>query len=158
MMKASLLFLGLILLAYSCISEELCEEDSISELVASFKTESGGVVSDTTISTKLSVYGIREGQDIWFLYDSVQDSEIFLPLDPHHDFSRFVFQTAEQIDTLTLTHSSQEYMISYSCGFGMQFTLEGIQYEEGMFVNDTIINPLINTSLEEGDTHIWLYF
>jgi hypothetical protein len=158
MMKASLLFLGLILLVYSCISEELCEEDSISELVASFKTETEDIVSDTTISA-LTVYGIREGQPTWLLYDSVTYSEILLPLDPHNDFSRFVFQAGEQTDTLILPHKSEIYMISYSCGFGMQFTLDpDIQYGEGFFVKDTIINPLVNTSLEEVDTHIWLYF
>jgi len=157
-MKAPLLFLSLSLLAISCTTLEPCEEDSISEVVASFKTESGGLVSDTTISA-LTVYGIREGQDIWLLYDSVAYSEILLPLDPHHDFSRFVFETGEQTDTLTLPHNSEIYLISYSCGFGNQFTLgRDIQYGAGMFVNDTIINPIVNTSLEEVDTHIWLYF
>ena len=158
MMKVPLLFLGLILLACSCTTQELCEEDSISELVASFKTETAGIVSDTTISA-LTVYGIREGQPIWLLYDSVSYSEILLPLDPHHAYSRFVFQTGEQTDTLTLNHNSEIYLISYSCGFGNQFTLDpDIQYGEGMFVKDTIINPIVNTILEEADTHIWLYF
>ena len=158
MMKAPLLFLSLTLLAISCTEPEPCNEDSVSEVVASFKTESGGLVSDTTISA-LTVYGIREGQDIWLLYDSVAYSEILLPLDPHHDFSRFVFQTGEKTDTLTLPHSSEIYLISYSCGFGNQFSLEtDIQYGTGMFVKDSIINPIVNTSLEEEDIHIWLYF
>lgn len=157
-MKAALLFLGLALLAISCTTQELCEEDSISELVASFKTITGGLVSDTTISA-LTVYGIRDGQPTWLLYDSMTYSEILLPLDPHHDFSHFVFQTGEKTDTLTLPHSSEIYLISYSCGFGNRFTLDpDIQYGVGMFVKDTIINPLVEASLEEEDTHIWLYF
>jgi len=157
-MKAPLLLLVLSLLTFSCAPEEVCEEDSVSELVASFKTVSEGLNTDTTIS-ELSIYGIREGQPIWLLYDSLSLSEILLPLDPHHDFSRFVFQEGGQTDTLTLTHSSEVYLISYSCGFGNQFTLDpDIQYGEGMFVKDTIINPLVNTSLEEVDTHIWLFF
>ena len=158
MMKAPFLYLSLVLFAISCAPEEVCEEDSISELVASFKTETDGMVSDTTISG-LDVYGIREGQPTWLLYDSVSVSEILLPLDPHHAYSQFVFQVDEQTDTLFLTHSSEVYLISYTCGFGNQFTLDpDIQYGEGMFVKDTIINPLVNTSLEEVDTHIWLYF
>jgi hypothetical protein len=156
-MKAALLILGLTLFAFSCTTKELCEEDSISELVASFKTVSEGLVTDTTISG-LQVYGIREGQDIWFLYDTVPGSEILLPLDPLHDFSRFVFQTGGQSDTLTLQHHSQEYLISYSCGFGKLFDLDEIQYRGGMFVKDSIINSQISTSLEETETHIWLYF
>jgi len=157
-MKAPLLFLVLFLLASSCTTLEPCDEDSISEMVASFKTETGGSVIDTTVSA-LTVYGIREGQSIWLLYDSISESEIFLPLDPHHDFSSFVFQTGEKTDTLTLPHSSEIYLISYSCGFGNQFNLEtDIQYGTGMFVKDSIINPIVNTSLEEEDIHIWLYF
>ena len=157
-MKAPLLFLVLILLASSCTTLEPCDEDSISELVASFKTETDGSVIDTTVSA-LTVYGIREGQSIWLLYDSISEDEIFLPLDPHHDFSSFVFQTGEKTDTLTLPHSSEIYLISYSCGFGNQFSLEtDIQYGTGMFVKDSIINPIVNTSLEEEDIHIWLYF
>jgi hypothetical protein len=156
--KIHILILVLCLLAISCAPEEVCDEDSVSELVASFKTEAEGTVSDTSF-TALTVYGIREGQSIWLLYDSVNYSEILLPLDPHHDFSRFVFQVNDGTDTLTLTHSSEVYLISYSCGFGNLFTLDpDIQYGEGMFVKDTIINPLVNTSLEEVDTHIWLYF
>ena len=160
-MKAALLFLGLTLFAFSC-TQELCEENSMSELVASFKTESDGLVTDTTISG-LQVYGIREGQAIWFLYDTlpgsvIPGSEILLPLDPLHDYSRFVFQTDGQSDTLTLQHSSQEYLISYSCGFGKLFDLNEIQYQGGMFVKDSIIHSQISASLEETDIHIWLYF
>lgn len=157
MMKPPLLFLLLSLLAFSCSTQDICNEDSVSELVAGFKTESGGIVSDTTISGVI-VYGIREGQPIYLLYDTIDVSEIILPLDPHHDYSRFVLQVNDEADTLTLTHNSEVYLISYSCGFGNLFTLDNIQYDEGMIVKDTIINQLIDTSLEEVDEHIWLYF
>ena len=158
-MKQALPFLLLIFLAISCTTQDICDEDSISELVASFKTQSDGIVSDTSLSA-LYVYGIREGQSTWLLYDSVLvASEILLPLDPHHTYSRFVFQVNEETDTLTLNHSAEIYLISYPCGFGNQFTLDpDIQYGEGMILKDTIINPIINTSLEEVDAHIWLYF
>lgn len=161
MMKPPLLFLLLSLLAFSCTSQDICFEDSVSELVASFKTETNDIVSDTTISG-VTVYGIREDQPIYLLYDSIDVSEIILPLDPHHNYSNFVFQVNNEADTLKLTlkltHSSEVYLISYTCGFGNLFTLNDIQYEEGVIVKDTIINPLINTSLEEVDEHIWLYF
>jgi len=157
-MKLRPLFLLLIWMVCSCAPDERCEEDSISELVASFKTEAEGLVSDTTVSN-LTVYGIREGQSTWLLYDSVSTKEVFLPLDPHHDYSAFVFQAGEYNDTLVLKHESEIYLISYACGFGQQFTLDpDFQYGEGLFVKDSLINPMVNTSLEEVDAHIWLYF
>jgi hypothetical protein len=156
-MKLSHCFLCLALFACSCTTQDVCEEDSISELVASFKTETGGILHDTTLSA-LKIYGIREGQDIWYLYDTVSGSQILLPLDPHHDASRFVFQTTGQTDTLTLGHSSELYLISYACGFGQLFSLGSIQYKGGMIVKDSILNPVISTSLEKDEIHIWLYF
>ena len=157
-MRAPLFVLGLILLAGSCTTQEPCDEDSVSELVAVFKTETGGEVRDTTVSG-LSIYGIREGQSTWLLYDSLSLSKILLPLDPHHDFSRFVFFTSIQSDTLTINHSSELYLISYSCGFGSQFTLDDYnQYATGMFTGDSTINENVNSSLEQEDVHIWLYF
>ena len=146
------------LLACSCAPEELCEEDSISELVVSFKTESGGLLSDTTIAD-LTIYGIREGQPTWLLYDSVTLAEILLPLDPHHEISSFVFQANGKTDTLGLNHQSEIYLISYACGFGHQFTLDPeLQYGEGMILKDSLINSTVNTSLEDIEAHIWLYF
>ncbi len=157
-MRAPLYLLILMLLAFSCTSEELCEEDSISELVASFKTETDGIVSDTTISN-LRIHGIRADQPTWFLYDSIEASEIHLPLDPHHDHSSFVFIANGMSDTLSIPHSSEDYLISYSCGFGKLFTLNpDTSSIGGMIQRISLINPIVNTSLEEEETHIWLYF
>jgi len=158
-MKTQLLYLVLILLLSSCTTTELCEEDSISELVAVFKTETGGELKDTFLAD-LHIYGIREGQATWFLYDSDSLSEILLPLDPHNDLSSFVFLAKGFSDTLTLVHSSEDYLISFSCGFGKLFTLpeDPAAYEGGMIKKDTVLNPVISTSLEEDETHIWLYF
>lgn len=157
-MKVPLLFLGLMLLALSCNTQETCEEDSISEIVALFKTETEGIVSDTTIDN-LRIYGMRADQPTWFLYDSVSESDILLPLDPNQDQSSFVFIANGYSDTLTLSHSSEDYLISFSCGFGKRFTLgSGTSYEGGMIVNDSLIYPDVNTTLEEDEIHIWLYF
>jgi len=158
MKKMPPFLLALLLLACSCAPEELCEEDSVSDVVVSFKTETGGLLSDTTIAD-LTIYGIREGQPTWLLYDSVTLAEILLPLDPHHDESEFVFQANGKTDTLGLKHQSEIYLISYACGFGHQFTLDPeMQYGEGMILKDSLINPEVNTSLEDIEAHIWLYF
>ena len=158
-MRAPLLYMLLFLLAISCSPAEPCEEDSISEVVAVFKTETGGEVKDTTIS-KLWVYGVRDNQAIWYPLDSVTSSGILLPLDPNNDHSSFVFATKGFSDTLTLTHSSEDYLISFSCGFGKLFTLDPnpADYKGGMIKKDTLINPLVSSTLEEDETHIWLYF
>ena len=157
-MKAALFFLALFLLAGSCTTLETCEEDGVSEMVARFKTETDGVLSDTSISN-LRIYGIREDQPIWFLYDSVETNEILLPLDPQHDFSRFVFMANGFSDTLTLSHSSEDYLIDYACGFGKIFELEpDPDYGGGMIKGDSLIFPTVTTTYYDDEIHLWLYF
>jgi hypothetical protein len=142
-MKFRILFLFISILAAGCVSVEVCEEEYFSDMVARFKTMKEGAVSDTTVAS-LSLYGIREGLNDSLLYDAESASRFLVPLDPHHDFSRFVLQIDTLIDTLTVYHEHEVYMISYTCGFASLFTLDQLELAGSVIQKDTIISKLID--------------
>ncbi len=151
-----LLFLPLLLL-FSCISQEICDDIIQSDAVVRFKIIDSDPIADTLISG-LSVFGIRNGLSDSLLYDSTTTSMILLPLDPHHDNSRFVFQVNGKSDTLNILHNNESYLISYSCGFAKIFTLESVNHSNWMLLDNEIINSLIDAELEQNEEHLWIYF
>jgi hypothetical protein len=122
-MKYMALPISLLLLFFSCATQEVCNDDNQSYLVATFRTKADGEERDTTVAG-MSIYGIREGKPDSLLYDPISKSQVDLPLDPNSDTTSFVFSNATQQDTLVLTHSSEIYLISYDCGFASRFSLE----------------------------------
>ncbi len=150
-----LLFIFAILLS-GCVDVEICDDNSDSELVAKFKTVKEGLTSDSTV-TALSLYGIREGKSDSLLYNSLSTSGFVVPLNPHLPYSSFVLKIDEQIDTLTIYHHQELYLISYTCGFANMFTLEHLEYDMGTIVKDSILNEMVDAEYESDENHIWLY-
>jgi len=155
-MKFRILFLFISILAASCVTVEVCEEEYVSELAARFKTMKEGVAADTTVSA-LSLYGIREGKSDSLLYDSLPASGFLVPLDPHHAHTSFVLQIDTLTDTLHVHYEHEIYMISYTCGFASLFTLDQLDTSTGLIQNDSIINERIDAEYEQNEIHIWLY-
>jgi hypothetical protein len=155
-MKFRILFLSIAILAAGCVSVEVCDEEYVSELAARFKTEKDGELADTTVNA-LTLYGIREGLSDSLLYDSLSTSGFLVPLDPHHDVSRFVLQIDSLRDTLSIYYEHEVYMISYTCGFGSLFTLDPLEYKTGLIKKDTILNEMVDAEYEDNEVHIWLY-
>ena len=155
-MKFRILFLVLSVLAASCVTVEVCEEESVSELVASFKTMEEGVAADTTVNA-LSLYGIREGKNDSLLYNGLPASGFMVPLDPQQDHSSFVMQIDTLVDTLHVYHEHEIYLISYDCGFASLFTLDQLDTSTGLILKDSIISDMIDAENEENEVHIWLY-
>lgn len=155
-MKSRILLFIISILISSCITVEICDDSSESELVARFKTMKEGVASDSTVPD-LTLYGVREGLADSLLYNALSTSGFVVPLNPHHDFSRFILQIGDQTDTLVLHHHHEIYMISYTCGFGNLFTIDNIEPSSGMIKSDTIIEEMVDAEYEEDEEHIWLY-
>jgi len=148
----------ILMLAFaSCDTQDICDEDSQSILVARFRTTVTWEITDTLVPG-ISVYGIREGKPDSLLYDSATVSKIELPLDPSHDQSRFVMSTEEKADTLILQHSSEAYLISYNCGFAARFVLEEFNHSGGMIVDIELINPSVDAEMETDEEHLWIYY
>ena len=156
-MKIRLIPLFFLLLLDSCTTLDICDDYSQSELVARFKTIEEGVVNDTIISG-VTMFGIRDGRPDSLIYDSVSLSRIVVPLDSHNDYSRFILDINEQTDTLRINHTTEFYMISYTCGFAAMFTIESFQYSKTMIDTIEPINSVIDAELEQNEEHLWIYF
>ncbi|MEN8229717.1 MAG: DUF6452 family protein, partial [Bacteroidota bacterium] len=142
-----------------CTTQEICDDENQSELVGRFKTIESEVITDTLISGA-TIYGIREGRPDSLLNDTTIPSlsRIVLPLDPHHDFSRFVLSVNDQTDTLRINHTTEFYMISYTCGFAARFNIENYDCSNTMIDTIEIINSMVDTELEQDEEHMWIYF
>jgi len=156
-MRIGLLIFSFLLLLYACTTQDVCDDDNQSKLVARFKTMESDVISDTILSG-VTIYGIREGQTDSLLYDSSSTSEILLPLDPNHDLTRFVLSVNEYSDTLYFIHTTEFYLLSYTCGFAALFNLDSIRYSHQIIHDLEIINSVIDAELEENEEHLWIYF
>jgi hypothetical protein len=156
-MKYMALPLSLLLLFFSCATQEVCDDDNQSYLVAQFRTEGDGEESDT-IMGGMTIYGIRDGKPDSLLYDSTSMSKAQLPLDPNHDITSFVFSNTIQQDTLVLTHSSEIYLISQDCGFASRFSL--VEYTaSGNWLKEIKLRiGEIDATLEIDEEHLRIYF
>lgn len=157
-MRSRILFVIISILVTGCISVEICDDDNSSVMVAKFMTMKDELPADSTVAS-LSLYGIREGRPDSLLYNNQLSVNAFeLPLDPHHDYSRFVLQVDTLTDTLELIHTQELYLISYDCGFGNVFTLDNnIGYRSGLIKSAEIIDETVDALTEEDDVHIWLF-
>ena len=155
-MKLRILFFIFSILLSGCVDVDICDEDSESELLAKFKTVKEGLTSDSTVAA-LSLYGIREGMADSLLYSLKSTSGFVVPLNPHLPYSSFVLKIDEQTDTLTVYHHQELYLISYTCGFANMFTIERLEHNMGMIVNDSILIEMVDAEYESDEEHIWLY-
>lgn len=156
-MKHVVLLLTLLLLLTSCATQEVCDDDDQSYMVARFKTLEDGSVRDTIMSG-MSIYGIREGNADSLLYDSISMSKAELPLDPNNDITRFVLSNGISKDTVFLSHSSEVYLINYTCGFASRFTLEQYTSTRDWIKDLELRDGKIDAKLETDEEHLWIYF
>ncbi len=156
-MHSRILIFIISILITSCISVEICNDDNNSVMVAKFMTLKDELPADSTVAS-LSLYGIREGRPDSLLYNNQLAANTFeVPLDQHHDITRFVLQINEQTDTLEIMHTQDLYMISYDCGFGNLFTIENIGISSGVIKSAEIKDEKVDAETKEDDVHIWLF-
>ena len=156
-MKKYLLPILLMSITVSCVTREICDDNNQSELVARFKLEKDGIYTDTVFNG-ISVYGIRSDQEFSLLYDSVPASRIVLPLDPNQTSTSFLIDFNGLEDTLTIQHTTEYYLISYTCGFAALFTMENIVHTQQVIRDYKIINEVMDAELEQNEEHLWLLF
>ncbi|MCP4312614.1 MAG: hypothetical protein GY790_15235 [Bacteroidetes bacterium] len=141
----------------SCATQDTCDADSQAILVARFKTEEDGRITDT-IMEGMSIYGIREGKTDSLLYNAASVSRIELPLDPNNENSKFMVSNGIRLDTLLFTHSSEAYLISYTCGFAARFTLDQFSAPGSWMVDMQLIKGEIDAEFVTNEEHLWIYF
>jgi len=156
-MKSGLPAIIFLVLVISCVTQDICDENDQSELVARFKN--GTLTNpDDTIVSGVTVYGIREGQSDSLLYDSATLSRIILPLDPGHGESRFVMTFEENADTVRILHDNEAYLLSYTCGFAMLFNIRSIQHTSHVIRDVELLKVQVDAELLQDEEHIWIFF
>lgn len=156
-MKYGLLLFLVLIWITACATQEICDNDNQSELVARFKTAEELGTVDTTLSA-VTVYGIRPGKPDSLIYSTVNTARLVLPLNPNATFTTFVIDAGGTSDTLTINHRTEYYLISYTCGFAALFTVENLEHTSRLIRETKIIQTVIDAALEQNEEHIWLYF
>jgi len=92
------------------------------------------------------------------LYDSAKVSKIFIPLDPNNQSASFVLKVQENMDTLNIFYRSTFYLVSYTCGFSNNFTVDYINYTKHNLNSIEILNEDVFAEDTETGEHIRVYF
>ncbi|MDX2431971.1 MAG: DUF6452 family protein [Bacteroides sp.] len=156
-MKYMALPLIFLLLITSCGTQDVCDDDNQSYLVARFKTTDISETRDSIIAD-ISIYGIREGKADSLIYNTVSTSRIELPLDQNNEFTSFVLSNTFDQDTLILSHSSEVYLINYTCGFASRFIMDQASDAGRWMLELEVRDKNIDAEMEPDEEHLWIYF
>lgn len=156
-MKISRSIFLFVVLCTGCSTQDICDDDNQSYLVARFLTVNNGEESDTTL-TGLYVYGIRDELPGGLIYDSATVQKIMLPLDPNRDVTRYIFMRENQEDTLDILYSREAYLISYNCGFAARFYLDGPGHNGNLFTDIEVVNAQVDAETETNEEHFHIFF
>ncbi|HVI43295.1 MAG TPA: DUF6452 family protein [Chitinophaga sp.] len=145
----------------ACENEtKVCDQTLSTNLRANFKRDTAIRIRDTvihritdTIMPKVVMRAV--GRDS-LLYNRVATQNIFAPLSPIADSSRYSLQLDSALvsDTLTFRYKRSTHFISPGCGFGTYFLLDTV-----LTTHNTIDSLVINLKsvTSSNDTHLTLF-
>lgn len=141
-MKRLLLFLSaILLLTLSCTEEETCRENMTVALQVSFMNDS--TLKATTIDS-LSVWGL--GKDSLLYNNKKNLGKISLPLNKFEESSIFVLRMNEQLDTMMVLYTNQDYFISFACGSVITHQIDTVLTTNNYISRMLIKQHYINTA------------
>lgn len=141
-MKRLLLFLSaILLLTLSCTEEETCRENMTVALQVSFMNDS--TLKATTIDS-LSVWGL--GKDSLLYNNKKKLGKISLPLNKFEESSIFVLRMNEQLDTMMVLYTNQDYFISFACGSVITHQIDTVLTTSNYISRMLIKQHYINTA------------
>ena len=152
-----LLLIFTAVLLQACGSQDICDEDNESLLVARFRTLADGNIVDTTLNV-ISIRGTRNGSDGLPFYSEVQAGRVILPLNPSFEESCFIFSDMDLTDTLCIEYNMEAYLISEKCGFAGRYTLRKVRWTGTMINNVEIIDESVDAEYVIDEEHLWIYF
>ncbi|GAA0526853.1 hypothetical protein GCM10009415_05190 [Chitinophaga japonensis] len=134
---------------------KVCDQALTTDTHIRFLRDSAGITRDTTM-TQVTLYALTIKDSI---YRKQAVSNIFLPLSPVADSSRFYLKvdSISTPDTLTFRYSREPHFISPGCGFSTFFTLDTVISTTNT-IRSLIINQRAITSSINDTAHITLYF
>ncbi len=137
----------------SCTDDEVCEEATANELrigfyVADQETETRAIFDS------LTVFALERPDSL--IYNKQNNvSVIELPLNPHNNESVFLLDFYYVTDTIRLTYTREEHLISVECGFAMFFNITDAQYSTNLILSLVKSNTYVTNTLDE---HFKIYF
>jgi len=134
---------------------KVCDQALTTDTHIRFLRDSAGITRDT-VMTQVTLYALGI-QDSIYRKQAVKD--IFLPLSPVADSSRFYLKvdSISTADTLTFRYTREPHFISPGCGFSTFFTLYTVISITNT-VRSLVINQRAITSSINNTAHITLYF
>lgn len=149
------LFMTGIAALVSCENYKNCNSPTDASLGISFASYRQGLAADTSLPA-LVLYGL--GRQDSLLSDGAPARQIFVPLDPATDSSRFYIQpdsSASAADTLTVLYRPDRHFVSAGCGFTYFYAIDSIRYTRHLIDSAALLASHVNTSHA---TQITLYY
>lgn len=141
------------LLITACTDDEVCEEVTANDLRIGFYI-SGQETETRAAFDSLTVMAIENPDSL--IYNKQNNvSVIELPLNPHSNQCSFVIDFYFNSDTIHITYTREEHLISVECGFTMFFNINEIQHTTNLIESIYQYNNYVTNSFDE---HLKVYF
>lgn len=149
----ALLALLVIMLFTACTDDEVCEEVTANDLRIGFYV-SGQETETRAVFDSLTVFAVEKPESL--IYNKQNNvSVIELPLNPHSNQCTFVIDFQFITDTIHLTYTREEHLISVECGFTLFFNIGEVQYTSNFIESLNQSNNYVTNTFDE---HFKVYF
>ncbi len=140
--RISLLYItGFCFLFFSCESEKICEQSTVSTLNAGFYSFQDSIPEAALIDS-FTVYGIGRADSL--IYDQANSVGSFdLPLSHFVDTAGFVLTLGTETDTIRFLYSRELHLISMECGFTTYYYIESIDNTSNVIDSVSVVNEKV---------------
>jgi len=146
--RISLLYItGFCLLFFSCESEKICEQSTVSTLNAGFYSVKDSIPEAVSVDD-FTVYGIGRADSL--IYEQANSVGSFdLPFSHSVDTTGFVLTLGTETDTLTFLYSRELHLLSMECGITTYYYIESIDNTSNVIDSVIIVNEKVTTGDDE---------
>lgn len=138
---------GFCLLFFSCESEKICEQSTVSKLNAGFYLVQDSIPEAASVDS-FTVYGIGRADSL--IYDQANSvSSFVLPLSHSVDTTGFVLTLGTETDTITFLYSRELHLLSMECGFATYYYIESIDNTSNVIDSVRVVNEKVTTGDDE---------
>ena len=139
-MKKSIYYILILLITIiSCEKDDFCIEETTPKMIIRFYEDA----NPTTIKavSKLTVWA--DGLDS--IYTKKSLDSISIPLNLYEDFTKYLFASEEQVDTVDFNYELKDVFVSRSCGYKSNFeNLNVTSFSSNWIKNISIKQSIIN--------------
>lgn len=132
----------------SCKPETRCYQEMNSAMIVTFSADSINANGDTIHYAQwdsLSIVGV--GSDTGMQGKNIKS--VGLELRPDTNFTMYLMQYHNQIDTLFIEHTPKQHFVSMACGCAVYHTINKVWSSDPRIENISIINANIETIAQD---------